>query len=552
MTIPASFFDELRARTTISTVIQRTTPLKKAGREWKACCPFHQEKTPSFTVNDEKGFYHCFGCGAHGDVIRWMTDQLGLTFIDAVKELAAAAGMEVPASDPRAAERAKRRETFVDINARAQRFFAAGLSPDRGAAGEPRAYLAIRGISDGMIMRFGLGFAPYSRVGEASPIAAALSGVETAVLEQLGLVKRNPDTGAAYDFFRKRIIIPIHDARGQVIGFGGRIVGNGEPKYLNSPDTPVFDKGRTLFNLHRAAPAARAKDRLLIVEGYMDVIGLDSVGFDTAVAPNGTALTEHQLFLAWKLVDTPTVCFDGDKAGRRAAARAAYRALPIMEPGKSLRFAFPPDGQDPDDLARKGGLESVNAMVDAAVPLLDVVWRDLLERFDVRNPDTRAALSAEIRTLLSRIRNEDVRASYSDAFRTLFQSAGARAGRAQGHHQSRGCGRMVADAVEAALLVGIVDNPGICGIAGESLPDLTWRHAWGARLVTTIYDAWLDTIEDGEEFTPEIALQAIERGGMTDFVTQLRAEALRMPFNAETDRQRAAEMLFAALRENFT
>ena len=552
MTIPTAFLDELRARTTLSTIVTRTVPLKKAGREWRACCPFHQEKTPSFYVNDEKGFYHCFGCSTHGDVIRWMTDQLGMGFIDAVKELAAAAGMEVPAPDPRSAERAKRRDSYIDINARAQRFFHAGIAPDRGASDEARRYLASRGISSAMIDRFGIGFAPHSRVGEASPVAAAISSADIKVLEQLGLVKVNPDTGKAYDFFRRRIMIPIHDARGQVIGFGGRIIGKGEPKYLNAPDTPVFDKGRTLFNLHRAAPAARAKGRLLIVEGYMDVIGLDSVGFDTSVAPNGTALTEHQLFLAWKLVDTPTVCFDGDKAGRAAAVRAALRALPVMEPGKSLRFASPPDGMDPDDLARKHGLEAVVAMEEKAVPLLDVVWRDLLERFDMRDPDRKAALAAEIRGLLASIRNQDVRASYGDALRTLFQAAGGRVKQAQGHHRSRGRGRNVAEAVEAALLVGIVDHPGVFSAIGENLPNLLWRIEDGQRLVTTLYDAWLDAGDEGREFTGEDAARAIDAAGMTEFVASLRAGALRLPFATETAPEAALSSLTAAIRENFT
>lgn len=548
MTIPASFLDEVRARASLSTVVQRSTPLKKAGREWKACCPFHQENSPSFTVNDEKGFYHCFGCGAHGDVIRWMMEQNGMQFLDVVKELAAAAGMEVPAPDPQAAERAQRRDATVDINARAQRFFAGQLQADNDA----KIYLAGRGISDGLIERFNIGFAPNSRPGQLSPLMAALEGVDSADLEKLGLVKRNPDTGAAYDFFRRRIIIPIHDARGGVIGFGGRILGDGEPKYLNSPDTPVFDKGRALFNLHRAAPAARAKGRLLIVEGYMDVIGLDAVGFDAAVAPNGTALTEHQLFLAWKIVDVPTVCFDGDNAGRKAAARAAYRALPVMEPGKSLRFAFPPDGSDPDDLARTGGLEAVNAMVEAGEALVDVIWRDLLARFDVRNPDQRAALATEIKRVLASARNPDVRSAYADTLRQLFQAAGARQAAAPGHHQARGRGRNVNIAVESALILGIIDNPSVLDVHGASISGLRWRSDDHKHLATVLASA-VDAQDDGgNALDRETVLAAVERAGMTEFVALMRREALQMPFSAETDPQRAALLVLDALRANFT
>ena len=276
MSIPPAFLDELRARTTLSSLVMRTVPLKKAGREWKGCCPVHQEKTPSFYVNDEKGFAHCFGCQFHTDAIGWLVDQCGLSFIDAVKELAAAAGMEVPAPDPRAAEKQKRRDDSTHIMDRAAAWFAGELFKPDQASTDARVYLASRGIDQALIDTFRIGYAPHSKMGD-KPHMACL-GASPEELEQLGLVKRNPDTGRAYDFFRRRIIIPIHDARGKCIGFGGRIIGPGEPKYLNSPDTPIFDKGRTLFNLHRAAPKARATNRLIIVEGYLDVIALWSAG----------------------------------------------------------------------------------------------------------------------------------------------------------------------------------------------------------------------------------------------------------------------------------
>lgn len=535
-----AFLDELRARVTLSTLIGRTLKITRAGREWKACCPIHNEKTPSFTINDEKGFWHCFGCSAHGDAIRWLTDQRGLSFMDAVKELAAEAGMEVPAADPRAAEKAKTRDANLEINARASAFFQRRLS----AAREAVDYLDGRGIGPGHASKFDIGFAPGSKIGDPSPLMEALSGVDPKLAEQLGLVKRNPDTGRVYDFFRRRIIIPIHDARGGVIGFGGRIVGDGEPKYLNSPDTPVFDKGRSLFNIHRAAPTARAKGRLLIVEGYMDVIGLDSVGFEEAVAPNGTALTEQQLFLAWKLVDTPTVCFDGDKAGRKAAARAAYRALPVMEPGKGLRFASLPDGKDPDDLAREQGLEAVNAMVESAVPLIDIIWRDLTERFNMKNPDHRAAMSVDIKKLLKEIRNGDVREAYAQSLRELFGTAGKRTS-ATGGQQGRST-TSVALAVEAALLLGLVDMPEAIDGCGRAVSGFPWRSEDHARLATVLYDAG----DDGA-ITREIAIAAIDRAGLTEFVSMLRRNALRMPFATETNRDVAHDMLIAAIRDNF-
>lgn len=550
MTIPVAFLDELRTRTTLSSIVSQTTPLKKAGREWKACCPFHQEKSPSFTVNDEKGFYHCFGCQAHGDAIRWLTDQRGLTFIDAVKDLAARAGMEVPAPDPRSAERERSRGTSVDTMARAQKWFAGWLAHDEHGAAS-RDYLAQRGIRPLTIERFGVGFAPSSGIGAA----IREDGQTDEDLEKLGLIRINPDTGEVRDFFRRRIMIPIHDARGNVIAFGGRIIGSGEPKYLNSPDTPIFDKGRTLFNLHRAAVHARATGKLLIVEGYMDVIGVDSAGFEAAVAPNGTALTEAQLALAWRLVDSPVVCFDGDRAGRKAAVRAALRAIAVMEPGKTLRFAFPPDGQDPDDVARAGGLEAVNMLVDSARPLLDVIWHDLLERFDFRKPDSRAALSAEIKSLLKGIQNVDVRSAYRDAFRELYGAAGKRQGSVHHprHDGLRRQGSSVADAVENTLALGVLGQLSRFDAWFETVDLLKWRDPDTKRLMGVLTSAYIDAGDAKVPFDADFAAKAIEAAGLSDHVANLRhGVVLRMPFLEETDIEAARPLLFDALRANFT
>lgn len=546
MTLSPQWLDELRSRVTLSTLIGRTVKLTRAGREWKACCPFHNEKTPSFTINDEKGFWHCFGCSAHGDAIRWMTDQRGLSFIDAVKELAAEAGMEVPASDPKAAEKAKEREGLIDINRRASDFFKAQICREMDQSKAAWDYMAARlSGATATLKKFEVGYAPDSKFGSPSVLMPAL-GCDPVIADQLGLVRRNPDTGKVIDFFRRRIIIPIHDARGGVIGFGGRIVGEGEPKYLNTPDTPVFDKGRTLFNIHRASPPARAKGRLLIVEGYMDVIGLDSVGCDYAVAPNGTALTEQQLFLAWKLVDVPVVCFDGDKAGRKAAVRAANRALPVMEPGRGLSFAFPPEGKDPDDLAREGGLEAVNALVEGAVPLVEVIWRDLIERNDLKNPDQRARLAAEIRSLLASIKNGDVREAYATALRERFGGASSRSNAAPRRGSQSG---NVSIAVEAALVLGIVDIPEVIDEHKIDVTRFRWASEDHKSLAIVIYDAGAERY--GEPITHQMALAAVEKAGMTDFVRELRQKALRMPFSHFSNRQAAMQQLADALRMNF-
>jgi DNA primase len=329
MTLSTAWLDELRARTLLSSVIAPSVKLIRAGREYKACCPFHDEKTPSFTVNDEKGFYHCFGCGAHGDAIRFLTDQRGLPFMDAVKELAAKAGMDVPAPDPKAKERAERAASLTDVMAACQTWYR------RAAAGHRRR------------CRPRLSRQPRHRRREPSqasasawlPTAATRSSArshlgEDKLVETGMLIK--PDQGESYDRFRGRLMIPIRDARGRVIAFGGRILGEGEPKYLNSPDTPLFDKGRTLYNLDRAGPASRQAKRLIVVEGYMDVIGCHRAGIDEVVAPNGTAVTEAQLERMWRLDPAPILCFDGDSAGRKAAIRAAARA---SDSGRSARFA---------------------------------------------------------------------------------------------------------------------------------------------------------------------------------------------------------------------
>jgi DNA primase len=355
MSLSPAFLDELRARTLLSALIGKTVKLTKKGREFAACCPFHNEKTPSFYVNDEKAFYHCFGCGAHGDAIRWMTDQRGLPFMEAVKELAQTAGMELPAPDPRDAARNERAKSLHDVMAAAAAWFEEQYASLPGAAA--RAYVEKRGISEATRKAFGLGYAPDSKTG----LRRALERFGDAMLVEAGLLIQVEDK-EPYDRFRDRLMIPIRDPRGRVVAFGGRIIGQGEPKYLNSPDTPLFDKGRTLYNLDRAAPAARKANRMIVVEGYLDVIALAQAGIDEAVAPLGTALTEHQIERLWRQVDAPLLCFDGDGAGQKAAYRAATRALPGLAPGRSLAFLTLPSGQDPDDLVRSGGAKAFEAL----------------------------------------------------------------------------------------------------------------------------------------------------------------------------------------------
>ncbi|ANU07921.1 DNA primase [Paraurantiacibacter namhicola] len=407
MALSPQWLDELRARVTLSTVIMRTDKLQRAGREWKACCPFHEEKTPSFTVNDQKGFYHCFGCGAHGDVIRWMTDQRGMAFMDAVKELAAEAGLDVPAPDPRAAERAEKRAGLHDVTAAAQDWFRTQLHNPAGA--EALAYLRRRGLSDHVIERFGFGWAPEDR----NALSSALDRFDTSMLVESGMLIA-VDGKAPYSRFRGRVTLPIQDARERVVGFGGRILADveGAPKYLNSPETPLFDKGRTLYNIHRAAAASRKTDRVIVVEGYMDVIALAAAGFEEAVAPLGTALTENQIGLLWRMVDRPVLCFDGDKAGQRAAMRAIGRALPLLQPGKSLSFVVLPTGLDPDDLLQQQGAGAMEALLGKAHSLLDMLWLFERDAAPLSSPEDKAGLKQRLIEHCEAIQHPDIKALY--------------------------------------------------------------------------------------------------------------------------------------------
>ncbi|WP_341713833.1 DNA primase [Erythrobacter sp.] len=419
MALSPQWLDELRARITLSAVIGRTTRLTKAGHEFKACCPFHNEKTPSFYVNDAKGFYHCFGCEAHGDVIRWMTDQRGLPFMDAVKELAAEAGMEVPRPDPREAERAERRASLHDVTTAAQEWFEHNL---RGAEGaHARAYLGRRGFSEAIVREFGFGFAPEDR----QALKRALARFEEPMLVESGM-RIAVEEKEPYDRFRGRLMLPIHDARGRVIAFGGRIldadVSPNAPKYLNSPDTPLFDKGRTLYNLHRAAPAARQSGRMIVVEGYMDAIALANAGIREAVAPLGTALTENQIEMLWRQVERPILCFDGDNAGQRAAMRAIQRALPLLRPGHSLAIVRLPAGLDPDDLLREQGVAALERLLGEPVSLLDMLWEFEKAAGPLNSPEDKAGLKARLMDHVEAIQHPDIRALYKRELSDRFSA----------------------------------------------------------------------------------------------------------------------------------
>ncbi len=417
MGIPPAFLDELRARTALAALVGRRVKLVRAGREWKGCCPFHQEKTPSFYVNEDKGFYHCFGCGAHGDAVRFLMELDGETFPDAVRKLAAEAGLEVPRPSRPAPEEEGQARLMRILGAAAD-WFRQQLAGSDGVAA--RAYLAGRGLDSAEVAAFGLGLAPDRRGALAAALAERLGRVDPADLLAAGL--EGGADGRRYERFRGRLLFPIHDGRGRMAGFGGRALDGREPKYLNSAEGPLFAKGRLLYNLHRAAPAARRAGRLVIAEGYMDVIGLASAGVAEAVASLGTALTPEQLDIAWRLAPEPILAFDGDAAGRRAAVRAALRALPHLAAGRSIQILSLPPGEDPDDVARRGGAEAVAAMLAGAVPLERFLFDTEAAAAPLDTPERRAGLRARLNALAGEIADEGLRRDYRQSWERRWRA----------------------------------------------------------------------------------------------------------------------------------
>lgn len=403
------FCDELRAKISIVDVVGAKVKLTRKGREYQACCPFHNEKTPSFTVNEAKGFYHCFGCGAHGDIIKFEMEANNLSFMEAIEKLANKVGMQVPRMAPEHQEEVEKRKSLYEIMELAAKFFEKNL---RLSGGErAREYLTKRGFGEDIIAKFRLGYAPANN-GLRTFLAS--KGVEENDMSELGLVSlaENNTSKRTFDFFRDRVIIPIMDKRGQVIAFGGRIMGDGQPKYLNSPETPVFNKRKVLYNMNNARDKGYEAKSLIICEGYMDVIAMDKYGINYAVAPLGTALTEEQIQEAWKVVNEPICCFDGDSAGVRAAIRSVDRALPILKAGYSLQFAFLPDKMDPDEFLKAHGRDEFLKVVTDTMPLKDLLWKKNLEGLETVTPEQKALVEKNIKDEVAKISDETVRGYY--------------------------------------------------------------------------------------------------------------------------------------------
>ncbi|OAN95686.1 DNA primase [Sulfitobacter geojensis] len=421
MSLPPGFLDELRTRSSLSQVVGRKVmwDARKSnqgkGDMW-APCPFHQEKSASFHVDDRKGFYYCFGCHAKGDAISFIRETENVGFMEAVEILAREAGMPVPKQDPRAQEKADKRTELADVMELAVRWFRLQLKTNAGA--DARAYLDKRGLNDAALERWEIGFAPDTWQG----LWDALKGkdIDDKLILGAGLAKPSSKGGKPYDTFRGRIMFPIRDARGRAIAFGGRAMDpNDNAKYLNSPETELFDKGRSLYNVKEARTAAGRGQPLLVAEGYMDVIALQQAGFEAAVAPLGTAITENQLAMLWRIDPEPVITLDGDTAGQRAALRLIDLALPLIEAGKSLRFAMMPEGQDPDDLLKSAGKGAFQKLIDGAVPMVQLLWQRETEGRVFDSPERKAALDKALREKIKLIQDPSIRSHYGQEIKDL-------------------------------------------------------------------------------------------------------------------------------------
>src|SRR5215470_8585162 len=413
MRFTPQFLDELRARLPVSEVVGRRVKLRKAGREWKGLSPFNKEKTPSFFVNDQKAMWFDFSSGKNGNIFDFLMLTEGVSFPEAVERLAQQAGIPLPVMTREAQAQEERRKSLHDIVDLAAKFFESTLATRAGARG--RGYLLDRGIHAPTQLKFRLGYAVAEQYALKEHLGAAKIPVEDMV--EAGLLVSGEDIAVPYDRFRDRVMFPITDWRGRVIAFGGRALDKDvAAKYLNSPETPLFHKGATLYNIAGARKAAHEGAAVIAVEGYIDVIAMVSAGFEATVAPLGTALTAEQLALLWRMADEPTLCFDGDAAGRRASYRAVDLALPLIKPGKSLKFASLPEGHDPDDLVRAGGRDAINEVIAAARPLAHVLWMRETEAARFDTPERRAAFEARLAEVTAMIGDEAVRKYYRREF----------------------------------------------------------------------------------------------------------------------------------------
>ena len=557
MRFSPSFLQDIRDRIPIADIVGRrvTFDRKKSNQskgDFWACCPFHGEKSPSFHCENQKGRYHCFGCGVSGDHFRFLTELDGLSFPEAVERLADEAGVQMPAFDPKMAEREKVKASLFDVMDMAAQFFRDQLQTAEGA--KARAYLRDRKLSPAVQNEFGMGYAPSSRSALKEYLGA--KGVEKGQIEACGMVVFGPDIPVSYDRFRDRVMFPILDARERVIAFGGRALSPDVPaKYLNSPETELFSKSNVLYNYAKARKAVGRDGNLIVTEGYMDVIALAAAGFENAVAPLGTALTENQMELAWRVGGEPSLCFDGDEAGTRAAYRSVDTALAGLKPGRSLRFVLLPDGQDPDDLVNNAGPEAFTEVLEGARPLADMLWvRETGGRtFDT--PERRAELEREIFGVISRIGDDNVKRHYQQDMRDRLQAffgTGAKkkdnnfgnSRNGQTGNRGRGDGSQkrlaVSDSLmnsalvkkrtnlpplrETTLVIGVLNHPAIGIQHFDEFSALKIDHPSLLQLHRALLNVFAASGEAGEQPSPEAVRKSIEEQGLGEQLSALDAQ----------------------------
>lgn len=565
MAFPPGFLDELRARLSLSDIVGRKVSLKRrSGSEYAGLCPFHNEKTPSFTVNDKKGFFHCFGCGEHGDAIGFVMKTEGMGFLDAVEKLAREANLPVPRATPQERERVERASSLQQVVELAALWFQKQLRLPVGRQGLD--YLRGRGLSDETIDEFRLGFAPDSRDGLLSALKRESVPIDKIVEAGLAIQPEERDR-EPYDRFRGRVMFTINDRRGRAIAFGGRVMGQGEPKYLNSPETPLFHKGANLYCLDRARVAVTKDQPVIVAEGYMDVIALHGAGFTGAVAPLGTALTESQIGELWKLADEPYLCFDGDNAGRRAAQRAADRSLPLLRAGKSLRFLALPAGEDPDSLIRGRGAQAIEGVLKLARPLSDVVWDMETEGKPADTPERRASVRRALLQRADQIADPDVRSFYRTDFRDRLDKlyGGARPPWTPGQRRSftprfgekpspfaagmaarQASGENDGSAEQRALLGALIARPAMLHVLAEELARLPVADTELERLQRALLDA-LALLPSGVDPAAEEAvggdtpleerliLEHLERSGLGRAAMAARSKAKQVFHDRPSD-----------------
>ncbi|MEX0298788.1 MAG: DNA primase [Kordiimonas sp.] len=548
MALSPQFLDDLKHRFTLSDVVGRQVKLVRAGREHTGLCPFHNEKTPSFTVNDQKGFYHCFGCGAHGSVIDFVMNTQGMTFPETIEVLAGEVGVEVPKPSRAQVERDKKRASSAEVMEAVTAWYEAQLRAQIGASAYD--YIKKRGLTEETIKKFQLGYAPSSRI--ALKEAMHARGIHEDQLVETGMLIKPEGGGASYDRFRDRLMFPITDRQGRVIAFGGRALSSDvKAKYLNSPETILFHKGATLYNWANARAASYDAGQVMVVEGYMDVIALAQYGINYAVAPLGTALTEEQIGHLWQMADEPILSFDGDNAGVRAANRALERALPMLRPGKSLRFIMMPEGDDPDTLVQREGRAAIDALNDKAAPLVDMLWSSLTSAAAHDTPERRAGLEKQIFGKLSEISDENVKKLYQSEFRdrlfSLFRAKKVGAGGAKrqsyGKQQRGGYGgrkqqpiasgllsktqlgrsrgdTAVTDKIEKLIILVLVNHPEILIRHDEMLADVIFSVPG----LYAVRDALLEKAAAGDALDHEAVAAHLAQQGVMNTVNKLLSD----------------------------